>query len=289
MPIKKKICLLTCIWLLVLQHQAVCQSLETFLEPAKLVDISTPYRDRIARIVVQEKDHVNKDTLLAELETGVLKSRLQQAKQSAAVHGDIDSARALVLLRKNRVQLLKSLEKTGNVRPQELTTARTELSMAEADLQGARERRQLKRLEVKIIEAQIKEKQLVSPIDGVIIKIYKQEAELLGGSDIEPLLTIAQLDPLHAIFHVAPALVRNLKQEQQISLEVDGKFVTGVIDLISPVIDAQSGTITVRVIVLNKTHILRSGSRCTLTLNDTFGEPTHAKTTESATGQSSLQ
>jgi len=285
----KNIFLLTCFWLVALQHQAACQSLETFLEPARLVDISTPYRDRIARIVVQEKDHVNKGTLLAELETGVLKSRLQQAKKSAEVHSDIDSARALVLLRTNRLQLLKSLEKTGNVRPQELTTATTELRMAEADLQGALERQQLKRLEVKIIEAQIREKQLVSPIDGVIIHIYKQEAELLGGSDIEPLLTIAQLDPLHAIFHITPILVRNLKQEQHIPLEVNGKVVTGVVDLISPVIDAKSGTITVRVIVPNEKHTLRSGSRCTLTLNDTSGEPVHDQTTESTAGQSPLQ
>ncbi len=289
MQIKKKTWLLTCIFLIALQHQAACQSLETFLEPARLVDISTPYRDRIIRIVVREKDHVNKGTLLAELETGVLRSKLQQVKQSAAVHSDIDSARALVLLRKNRLQLLKSLEKTGNVRPQELTTARTELSMAEADLQGALERQQLKRLEVTIIEAQIREKQLVSPIDGVIIKIYKQEAELLGGSDIEPLLTIAQLDPLHAVFHITPALVRNLKQEQHIPLEVDEKVVTGVVDLISPVIDAKSGTIAVRVIVPNTNHTLRSGSRCTLTLNDTSGEPAHDQTTESTTGQSPLQ
>ncbi|HEB68976.1 MAG TPA: efflux RND transporter periplasmic adaptor subunit [Desulfobulbus sp.] len=289
MQIKKKTWLLTCIFLIALQHQAACQSLETFLEPARLVDISTPYRDRIIRIVVREKDHVNKGTLLAELETGVLRSKLQQVKQSATVHSDIDSARALVLLRKNRLQLLKSLEKTGNVRPQELTTARTELSMAEADLQGALERQQLKRLEVKIIEAQIREKQLVSPIDGVIIKIYKQEAELLGGSDIEPLLTIAQLDPLHAVFHITPGLVRNLKQEQHIPLEVDGKVVTGVVDLISPVIDAKSGTIAVRVIVPNTNHTLRSGSRCTLTLNDTSGEPAHDQTTESTTGQSPLQ
>ncbi len=269
MQINKKILivfLLACGWLPGFQRQAACQSLETFLEPARLVDISTPYRDRIARVSVHENEHVTKNTLLAELETGVLKSRLQQAKQSAEFHGDIDSARALVRLRDNRVRLLTGLEKTGNVRPQELSTARTELSMARAELQSALERKKIKKLEIKIIEAQIREKQLVSPIDGVIIQINKQEAELLGGGDTEPLLTIAQLDPLHAVFHVAPALVHDLKEQQKISLDVDGNNVTGVVDFISPVIDAKSGTITVRLVVPNKKHLLRSGSRCTLIL-----------------------
>jgi len=264
--------LLTCSWLPGLTSLSGCQTLETFLEPARMVDISTPYRDRIVRIAVRENDNVTRNTLLAELETGVLKNRLQQAKQSADFHGDIDAARALVQLRKNRVQLLRRLNKTGNVRPQELDTARTELNMARAELQSVLERQQLKKLEIKIIEAQIHEKQLISPIDGVIIKINKQEAELLGGTDPEPLLTIAQLDPLHAIFHICPPLIRNLEEQQEVSLKVNGKKVTGSVDLISPVIDAKSGTITVRIVLPNKEHHLRSGSRCILTLNDNSGE-----------------
>ncbi len=283
---KKKVLivlLLTCSCLPGFQQKATGQTLETFLEPARLVDISTPYRDRIARIFVHENDHVKKNTLLAELETGVLKSRLQQAKESAKFHGDIDAAQALVHLRKNRVQLLKGLKNSGNVRPQELNTARTELSMSRADLQSALERRQLKKLEIKIIEAQIREKQLVSPIDGVIIIINKQEAELLGGADPEPLMTIARLDPLHAVFHIFPSLANDLKEQQEVPIEVNGKTVIGVVDLISPVIDAKSGTITVRIVLPNKKYLLQSGGRCTLTFNENSGEPSHGRATEQTT------
>lgn len=257
---------LTCGLLPGFPRHAACQIFETFLEPARLVDISAPYRDRIARITVRENDHVTRGTLLAELETEVLKNRLHQAKQSAEFHGDLDAARALVQLRKNRVQLLKGLEKTGNVRPQELNTARTELNMARAELQSVLERQQLKQLEIRIIEAQIREKQLVSPIDGVIIKIYKEEAELLGGNDSEPLVTIAQLDPLHAVFHIPPALVHGLKEQQEVSPVVDEKTVSGTVEFISPIIDAKSGTVTVRIVIPNQEHLLRSGSRCTMTL-----------------------
>ncbi len=256
-------------------------SFETFLEPAKVVDISTPYRDRITKIHVRENDQVHKGTLLAELGTGVLKARLAEAEQAAREHGDIDAARALVSMRKNRVRMLAELKKTGNARPQELSTAQTELAMARARLQGALEKQQLKESEAEVIKAQIQEKQLTSPIDGIVVTLYKQEAELIGGSDLQPLLTIAQLDPLHAVFHLPPVTAHTLNNRKQVPLLVAGQQTTGTIDFISPIIDAQSGTVTVRIILKNATHTLDSGSRCTLVLNDTdttTGEPSNDRT-----------
>ncbi len=269
------------IWFLSAAGPIWAASFETFLEPAQVVDISTPYRDRITKIHVRENDQVHRGTLLAELGTEVLKARLAEAEQAAREHGDIDAARALVAMRKNRVRMLVELKKTGNARPQELSSARTELAMARAQLQSALEKQRLKESEAKVIKAEIKEKQLVSPIDGIVVTLYKQEAELIGGSDPQPLLTIAQLDPLHAVFHLPPAAARSLKGKKQIPLLVAGQPATGTIDFISPIIDAQSGTVTLRIILKNTEHSLDSGSRCTLVLNDTdttTGEPTNDRT-----------
>ena len=257
---------------------------ETFLEPAQVVDISTPYRDRITKIHVRENDHVHRGTLLAELGTEVLKARLAEAEQAAHEHGDIDAARALVSMRKNRVRMLAELKKTGNARPQELSSARTELAMARAQLQGALDKQRLKESEAEVIKAQIKEKQLISPIDGIVVTLYKQEAELIGGSDPQPLLTIAQLDPLHAVFHLPPSAARSLKGNKQIPLMVAGQPATGTIDFISPIIDAQSGTVTVRIILKNTEHSFDSGSRCTLVLNDTAPDTTTGESTNDRTG-----
>ena len=279
------------VMLLILARPVAGATFETFLEPAKVVDISSPYRDRITKIHVRENDQVHRGTLLAELETGVLKARLAEAERAAGEHGDIDSARALISMRKNRVRMLVELKKTGNARPRELSTAQTELAMARAQLQGALEKQRLKESEAGVIEAQILEKKLTSPVDGLVVKVNKQEAELIGGSDPQPLLTIAQLDPLHAVFHLPPAAVHSLKNNKQIPLLVAGRQATGKVDFISPIIDAQSGTITVRIILNNTDHALDSGSRCTLVLNDTPGGLSHDRTgTENpAADQGSLQ
>jgi RND family efflux transporter MFP subunit len=254
---------------------AIAATFETFLEPARVVDISTPYRDRIETIHVRENDLVKQGDLLAELESRVLKSQLAQAELAASMHGEIDAARALVRMRKKRMAMLDELKKSGNARPQELNTAKTELSMARADLQSALDRQKLKKSKARVIAAQIEEKRLTSPIDGVVVAVYKQEAELAGGTDNQPLLTLAQLDPLHAVFHLSPDAARILEGKKQVTLSITGMDVKGSIDFVSPVIDAQSGTVTVRVIVPNPKHRLHSGERCTLTVQDPTGEQFH--------------
>jgi RND family efflux transporter MFP subunit len=239
---------------------------EAFLEPAQVVDISTPFRDRIDIVHVRENDSVKPGTPLAELATRVLKIRLEQALLAAGFHGQIDAARAKVSMQKNRVSMLVKLNKEGNIRPQELRKAKNELTMARAALQSAIELQKLKKSEAAVIEAQIEEKKLASPIKGIVVSVYKQQGELIGGADTQPLLTIAQLNPLHAVFHLPPAISRALLGLRQVPLEVSGKQYSGIIDFISPIIDAQSGTVAVRIIVNNDESDLESGSRCTLTL-----------------------
>ena len=261
---------------------------EGFLEPNQVVDISTPFRDRIEVLHVRDGDRVSKGQLLAELDSRVLEANLAAARQAAASHGQIDAARALVAMRKDRLSLLKELEESGNARPRELASARTDLAMARAQLQGAIEEQRLKKLDVLVIEARIEEKKLRSPLDGVVETVYKQQFELIGGSDAEPLLTLVQLNPLLGRFHLPPAEAEGLHPGQAVHLSIGATRAEGTIDFISPVIDARSGTVTVRVRVPNSDLVLTSGSRCHLILSDKAED--HDRTTDqTAADQGPLQ
>lgn len=253
----------------------LAQNFDAFLEPNQVVDISSPFRDRIGTIHVLDGDRVTAGQLLAELDTQVLKAKLASAQEAAFFHGRIDSAGALVTMEKNRYAMLRELEKSGNARPQEMTKAKTDLVMAQAQLQSARDDRRLKELESDIIRAQIEEKKLYSPVDGVVVKIYKQQAELIGGTDQQGFITIVQLDPLQALFHLPPDVARKLKTASRIAVDVDGKSVTGEVDFISPIINAQSGTVEVRIRIANFDNQLTSGSRCTLDANLLSGDMSH--------------
>ena len=166
-------------------------------------------------------------------------------------------------MQENRYSMLKELEKSGNARPQELMTAKTDLVMARAQLQSALDDRILKQREAGIIRAQIEERNLRSPVDGIVVKISRQPSELIGGSDGEGFITVVQLDPLLAVFHVPPEIAGSLVKGAEIALESGGTAVFGTIDFISPVINAQSGTVEVRVSIGNPDNRLISGGRCT--------------------------
>ena len=237
---------------------------DTFLEPNQIVDISSPYRGRINAIHVLKGERVEAGQLLAELDTRVLEANLASAKIAASFHGRIDSAKALVAMRENRYSMLEELERSGNARPQEMKKAKTDLAMAKAQLQSALDDQTLKRIEMDIITAQIEDKKLRSPIEGVVIKIEKQEAELIGGNDKQGFITIVQLDPLKAVFHLPPEIVHQIRARKEITIKTGNQSVSGSIDFISPVINAQSGTVEVSVTISNPNSNLMSGSRCTI-------------------------
>lgn len=252
---------------LILLSAAYCwsETYDTFLEPNQIVDISSPFRGRISSIHVRNGDQITAGQLLAELDTHVLEANLASAEVAASFRGRIDAARALATMRKNRYAMLQELEKSGNARPEEMKRAETDLAMAEAQLQSALDDKKLKKLEADIIRAQIDEKKLRSPIDGIVVKIHKQQAELIGGNDQQAFMTIVQLDPLKAVFHLPQDVMGEMQAGEQIDIDAGNQTVTGEIDFISPVINAQSGTIEVSIIIPNSDKSLTSGSRCTLT------------------------
>ena len=252
--------------LLVTPGQSVAAQFETFLEPNKIIDLSSSFRDRLNKLLVDEGETVQAGQILAELNTNVLKAQLARAQQASSFHAEVDGAANMVKMRKNRLALLEELEKSGNTRPQELTMARTELAMAVAELQGAREARQLRKLEANIVETQLAEKIMTSPVDGVVLKIYKQEAELVGGGDSQPLMTLVQLDPLLAVFHLPPAMALQVKRGQEFSIQVNQQNIPATVVLIAPIINAQSGTVEIQLEVPNPESTLIAGSLGTLTL-----------------------
>jgi len=237
-----------------------------FLEPNQRVDLTPPFRGILGKLYVREGDRVKPGMLVAELDSRVLKAELKSARKVMTFHGKVDSARALLDLRENHLQSLETLMKSGNARNREVERARTEVLMARAGLQMAREEKQLSRLEYEKILARIEERRIRSPIGGVVVRIYKKRAELVGGVQGDPLMTIVQIDPLKAVFHMPPGETAVLKPGGTVFLQVASRpgRLEGLIEFVSPVIEPDSGTVRVTVRVPNVKGTVQAGTRCTL-------------------------
>lgn len=247
----------------------VGETLDGFLESNQEIDIAVPFRGIVEKIFVVEGQSVKAGELLAELKKEGLDASSAAAKARADSTGKIRSVEALLVLRRNKLRTLLELGQKGSARQEEIERARADVQISEAELQTAREEKTIAALEYKRLHAEVEERRLKSPIDGVVVKIEKKEAELVGLTESASIMKIVQLNPLKVVYHVPPEQVGRFKAGQKVLLNVvgaDGE-VTGVVSFVSPVIDPDSGTVRVQVMVENQEQNLRSGSRCALALD----------------------
>ena len=101
------------------------------------------------------------------------------------------------------------------------------------------------------------------------------EGEVLLISDPR-VITVVQLNPLRVKFSVSPRLASELKQNQKVYLDMSDKQkrTTGTVELVSPVMDAKSGTVEVSVLLDNTNNRFRSGTRFFLGVGGSESPPT---------------
>ena len=83
-------------------------------------------------------------------------------------------------------------------------------------------------------------------------------------------MTIVELDRLVATFSITATYVKKLKVGEQLTIRFpeSQQQATGTIDFISPIIDAESGTIRVKIQVDNSDNRYRSGERCVVQIQE---------------------
>ena len=248
-----------------LGSQAGAAPVEGFLEPFRKIDLAIAEIGVVARLLVQEGDLVQAGQPLCELDTEALRATLDVARANYASIGRIDAARAERELRDVRLRRLEELRDAGHASQEEVDRARTDLAVSIANVLTAEEQRNVDGLECKKIEALLSRRVLTSPIEGAVVEIHKDVGELVATTSAT-LVTVVQLDPLRVVFSLSADQALRLKTEQHVPVvlvDAQEEF-QGRIEFISPIIDADSGTVRVKVLLKNDQGKLRSGSRCVL-------------------------
>jgi RND family efflux transporter MFP subunit len=244
------------------------QIVEGFTEPLRKYDLIPPEPGVISSLTVSEGNSVKKDELLGSLDCDIQRVALEIAQGNAANHGRLDSATAERDIRRWRLSKFQTLRDKGHANEEELTRITSELAVAEANVLAALEQRAADTLEAERISATIERRALRSPLDGVVTRIYHEEKEFVGNNS-SPVLTIMQLDKLRVVFTVPTALIAHMKVDESVPLFFpnSGQKATGKIEYISPVTDAESDTVRVKVLIDNAQGKYRCGVRCTLNLS----------------------
>ncbi len=239
---------------------------EGFTEPNRDIEVSIPGEPGlITEIRVKEGQKVAEGEVLVVLDTKVLEASLAVAKRRAAQVGRIKAAQAEVALRRSRADKLRQMSQRGNASPIEFKRAVTDYDVAKANLILAEEEQDINRLEVARIEAQIDKSRLRSPCDGVIVEVFKEAGESTQISDSR-LLQIVQLSVLRVDFPVSIAEASKYKAGDRIdvSLPEISREAIAVVEVVSPVLDAESGTVKISCVIDNAKGKFRSGMSCQL-------------------------
>ena len=231
-----------------------------FSQPWELIDVAVAQPGRIDQVNVREGELVKKGALLARLDNDVLLASLKVAKQRASATGEIESARARLNHAARRRDDIEALLNDSHASQTELDQADLALRETQAALLTAQEKRDIAEAEVARIEAELRRREIRSPIDGVVIELIRQRGEYAGGSD--PVVAkVAVLKELRLRINVPTLVAMQMSTESEVAIEFPEikSSVSGNVDFISPITDSQSGTVRVEIRLDNLAGQLRSG------------------------------
>ncbi|MCA9081333.1 MAG: efflux RND transporter periplasmic adaptor subunit [Planctomycetaceae bacterium] len=243
------------------------QVTHSFTEPFEVLEIAAAEAGIVAELPIRQGQHVQAGEILAVLDHDVLQASLELAQLRAESHAQIEAAQVDVRLKKSQLDKLSLILAGGHASTNEIERATAEYQAALAALKLAEEEHAIHALEVRQIEAQLERRRIRSPVDGVITHIHKRRGEYLSGNDPQ-LITLVQLDQLRVKFYVTTEVATNLSPTNPIPVQVGTQVIMGAVDFLSPVTDADSGTVRLEVVLSNRQGTLRSGIPCHLTSNE---------------------
>ena len=239
------------------------QITRSFTEPVEERHVAANQPDVVTRLSVREGALVQSGDVIAELDNSVLRKKLAIAKLRSSSVAAISGARVVFDSNKKKVEKLRSMLEKGHANPSEIEKAQADLETSQAELELAQEKKSEFELEVERIEAEIEQNIIRSPISGLVTEIYCKPGEFISSQD-RKLATVVCIERLKARFYLHEKWTSQLRAGLPVSLKIGAgsSSIQGKIEYVSPVVDPESGTSRVDVVIDNHDHKLSSGTVC---------------------------
>ena len=235
----------------------------SFTEPIQRSVVASTETGVIKSARVHEGDRVQAGDELAALNHNVLLQEKRLAIARVSSTATRDAARSRVQIVRGQKEKLEALIGGGHVNPFEVEQKTTEYENAIAELTIAEDELRMNQIEVDRIQAQIGQRIIVSPIEGVVTEIHKQLGEHVSSNEPE-YATIVRIDQLKVRFyHDAKTLSQVPLGSEIVVLVGESRTRTPAkVTFVSPVIDPDSGTGRMDVLIENQDQKIASGTVC---------------------------
>lgn len=237
--------------------------LDCVIEPSEVVDVGSAVPGVVGAITVDRSDVINKGDVIVKIESNVEQAAVALAKARSELNAAIhlrEEAAALGQLTQQRNQ---SLLKKSAISKQEMDQITTETRVAEFQVQQEKDNQRIAALEYQRAKAVLQQRTLTSPVKGVVMDRFKSVGEYIND---EPIVRVAQLDPLHVEVIVPVDYWGLVKPGMKASVTAvsNSDAYVATVERVDRVADTASGTYGVRLSLSNPEYAIPAGMRCRL-------------------------
>ena len=238
------------------------QPLACLIEPEQVAEVGSPVVGVIESIRVERGDPVQKGQILAVLRADLERAAVEVAQTRVEAGGEVRAAQASFDFAVQQRTRAEDLFNKKFISRQALDQARTEADVAEQRLVQARDQKRLSQRELGLAAAQVAQRVIRSPIDGVVAERYLSPGERV---EEKPLLRVAKVNPLRVQVIVPTSLYGRIQPGSSALVLPElpnAAPATGRVTLVDKVVDAASNTFRVRLELPNPDLALPAGLRC---------------------------
>lgn len=184
------------------------------------VTISSQYLDRISKIYVDEGDTVTQGQLVVELDNSDLKAQREQAKASLQFAEENYNLSGINLSKAEEDFARAKQQFKNNVITKEqfdhaqkaLEAAKAQRSIAQAQISSAK-------AELGVIDTQLSNLNIVSPMDGVVAKKWAMPGDVVQMA--QPILSVYDLKNLWVTANLEETKYSKIKQGEKVIIRAD--------------------------------------------------------------------
>ena len=241
-----------------------------FLQPVREEVLSSGVLGRVALVHFKDGAQVADGAVILELDKRSEEIEAARRKIVWETKSELEAATA----RRDTIQRdydssKKLADKTRSVSDDELAKKALELRVANAEVEQAQKREEIEKLEYEFAVEQVRRREIRAPHAGQIVEVLPKVGEVCEPR--QPLVRLVDVTQCHFIANLDAAQSFKLKIGQKLPVEVTAASgtvtVDGVVEFISPVIDAASGLRRIKLLIDNRDGRLVPGAAAVLRLN----------------------
>ena len=236
---------------------------ECLMEPWQLLKLAAPVTGLVDSVAVDRGDIVHKGQVVAHLEAALEEAQAAIASAHAMNDHPVVSARARMDFLQRKLSRNVKLKTTDAVSFAQLDESSADYKVAEAQLQEAQLNLGLAQLDKLRAEAEVRRRQIISPVDGIVTERTLGPGEYR--TDQASVMTVAQIDPIRVETFLPLAVYGKVKVGDHATITPEapvGGSYTATVTVVDKVLDAASGTIGVRLELPNPKDTLPVGIHC---------------------------